>query len=396
MSSRFLFALGTSLALAAPLAPAADRATAFNPKLSLILNSQYSDYRVDTPADIAGVLRGPETDFAPAGFALGETEFVAESNIDDQWHGWITLAYADGEAGIEEAYANTLALPYGLAVKIGRFKSDIGYQNNIHAHAWNFTDAPLAYRALLGTQVQDDGVQVRWVAPMDLLLELGAEAYRGDAFPGGGGDRSGVNAWTGFLHLGGDAGAGGSWRFGVSHLHANADARVTGEAPDDAAFTGTSDVSIADAVFKWAPGGNSTVTHLIVAAEYFHGRSLGDLVFDPSGAAIASPHQGTQDAAYAQVIYQFMPRWRAGFRYDWLSSDNQVAIPAPGQHASDVLADNSLDPQRGSAMLDFSNSEFSRIRVQYNRDATRPGNVKDDQFFVQFIYSLGAHPAHRF
>lgn len=396
MSSRFLFALGTSLAVASPLSQAADHGTAFNPKLSVILNSLYADYRVQAPADIAGVLRGDATGFAPAGFALGETEMVAESNVDDQWHGWITLSYADGAVSVEEAYANTLALPYGLAAKIGRFKSDIGYQNHIHAHAWDFVDAPLAYRALLDTQLQDDGVQLRWVAPTDLLLELGAEGYRGDAFPGGGADRSGVNAYTGFVHLGGDAGVGGSWRLGVSHLHTNADARTTGEAPDDAAFTGKSDVSIVDAVFKWAPGGNNAITNLVLQGEYFHGRNSGDLSFDPSGAAGASTYKGTQDAAYAQAIYQFMPRWRAGVRYDWLSSDNAVGTPAPGQLASDVLADNSLDPQRASAMLDFSNSEFSRLRVQYNRDATRPGNVKDDQFFVQFIYSLGAHPAHQY
>ena len=179
-------------------------------------------------------------------------------------------------------------------------------------------------------------------------------------------------------------------------MHTNADARATGEAPNDAAFNGTSNVSIADFVFKWAPGGNVASTNLVVTAEYFHGDDRGDLVFDPSGTATASTFNGKQDAAYGQVVYQFMPRWRAGLRYDWLSSDNRLGTPAPGNTAFVTLADNSLDPQRGSAMLDFSNSEFSRIRVQYNSDATRPGNVKDDQFFVQFIYSLGAHPAHQY
>lgn len=405
MSSRFLFVLvfvlGASVVLASPLTHAADRGNVFNPKISLILDSLYAQRADNTPADIAGVLRSPDSDFATQGFSLGETELVAESNIDDQWHGWATLSLApEGGISVEEAYANTLALPYGLAAKIGRFKSELGYQNHVHAHAWDFVDAPLAYRALLNTQVQDDGVQLRWVAPTDLLLEIGGEALRGSAFPNGGDNRGGVNAFTGFLHLGGDAGKGGSWRIGLSHLHGNADKRATGDATtnDDVLFTGTNDVSVADFVFKWAPGGNNTITNLVVTAEYFHGRELGDLTFDQNpGPSIASAYQGLKDAAYGQIVYQFMPRWRAGVRYDWLTSNNRIGTPAPANASFRTLADNSLDPQRGSVMVDFSNSEFSRIRVQYNSDATRPGpNNRDDQFYVQFIYSLGAHPAHQY
>jgi hypothetical protein len=157
-------------------------------------------------------------------------------------------------------------------------------------------------------------------------------------------------------------------------------------------------VSAADVIFKWAPDGNVTVTNLVINAEYFHRDENGTVVFDPSGIVGTAPsaYDGKQDGYYVQAAYQFMPRWRAGLRYDWLHAANTVAAPAPGNASSDVLTDNSYDPQRESAMVDFSNSEFSRIRVQYNLDASRPGGDKDDQFFVQFIYSLGSHPAHQF
>jgi hypothetical protein len=402
MLRRIAFLLGACPALLPALSPAAERtasATAFNPKVSLILNSQYADYTSKAPADVGGVLLGEESGFAAEGFALGETEMVIESNIDDQWHGWATLAMAEGVLEVEEAYVNTLALPAGLGAKIGRFKSEIGYQNHIHAHAWEFVDAPIVYRTLLNTQLGDDGVQLRWVAPVDLLLEVGAEALRGDAFPAGGEDRSGFNSYTGFIHLGGDVGDGGSWRLGLSHLRADADRRPTGAEPDDALFAGTSRLSIADVVVKWAPDGNPAATNVVFNAEYFHRAEDGDLVFDPSGNGVGttpSAYDGTQDGWYAQLIYQFMPRWRAGVRYDSLSADNTVATPAPGNASSDLLTDTSYDPRRSSAMVDFSNSEFSRIRVQYNRDESRPAGEKDDQYFVQFIYSLGAHPAHQF
>ena len=46
-------------------------------------------------------------------------------------------------------------------------------------------------------------------------------------------------------------------------------------------------------------------------------------------------------------------------------------------------------------MLDYSNSEFSRLRFQVNRDESRL-NEKDTQLYLQYIMSLGAHGAHGF
>lgn len=377
-------------------APARDRGNAFNPKISLILDGGYVSYSSQAPSEVPGVLLAAETAGRAEGLAIGETEIALEANVDNQFRGWATVAIgAEGDIGIEEAYVNSLGLPAGFALKFGRFFSDIGYQNHQHAHAWEFADAPLVYRALLGNQLGDDGVQVRWVAPTDLLLEFGAEALRGDGFPGGGNDRSGANAYTGFAHLGGDAGSGGSWRIGLSHLNADADARGTGELPADTTFTGNSDLSIVDAVFKWAPDGNPALTHILLQAEYFARREQGSVVFDPAGAADTSAYDGDQDGWYVQGIYQFMPRWRMGLRYDRLSIDNALSNPAPGTSLA-LLADNSHDPQRYSAMMDFSNSEFSRLRLQYNQDQSRPSAEKDHQLIVQYILSLGAHPAHQF
>jgi hypothetical protein len=52
------------------------------------------------------------------------------------------------------------------------------------------------------------------------------------------------------------------------------------------------------------------------------------------------------------------------------------------------------DPRRYSAMVDYSPSEFSRLRLQYNRDESQP--TADDQIYVQYIMSIGAHGAHKF
>ncbi len=395
------FWLGAALALGSPAAwsQAADAsARSFNPKISLILQGTYADFGSQLEPEVPGVLLGPETEPRPAGFSLAETELVIEANIDDQFHGWATVALENEEgetvAAVEEAYVNTLALPAGLALKFGRFFSDLGYQNHVHAHAWDFVDLPLAYRALLAGQVNDDGVQLRWLAPTDLFIEVGAELLRGQAFPAGGPERDGVNSVVGFVHFGGDVGAGGSWRLGLSHLDADADGRVTGEedSAETFAFTGDSALSIVDVTYKWAPDGNPAQRNFTFNAEYFHRDEDGTVDFDDGATTASSGYEGTQDGFYAQGVYQFMPRWRAGLRYDRLKADNTIATPDP---AFDTLADGDA-AQRWSAMADFSNSEFSRVRVQVSRDESRPGGETDDQFFVQYVMSLGAHPAHQF
>lgn len=379
-------------------APAAPGGNAFNPKISLILNGRYSDYSSASEADMPGFVLGPETEFAPEGFSLGETELVLEANADDKFHGWATVALEneDGETvvAVEEAYLNTLALPAGLALKFGRFFSDIGYQNRQHAHAWEFADAPLVYRAFLATQLRDDGLQLRWVAPTDLFVELGVELLRGAAFPGGGGSRRGADGQTAFAHFGGDAGDGGSWRAGLWHFRADAEDRRTGE-DIPTSFTGDSRTSGADLVFKWAPGGNPAQTHLVLQAEYMVRSEQGTVVSDPDGAADSSAYDGDQRGFYVQGVYQFVPRWRAGLRYDRVGADNTLDNPVPAT-SLELLDDDVRDPQRWSAMVDWSNSEFSRLRLQYSDDRSRPAREKDRQIVLQYIFSLGSHPAHQY
>ena len=45
-------------------------------------------------------------------------------------------------------------------------------------------------------------------------------------------------------------------------------------------------------------------------------------------------------------------------------------------------------------MIDWTNSEYSRIRLQYNEDNTT--TQSDNQLLVQYTMSLGAHAAHSY
>lgn len=369
-------------AAAMPVAAApSSAANAFNPAVSAILTGTYGQFSRD-PANYAipGFALGEETGPGERGFSLGESELSISANVDDKFYGSLTAALTpEGEVEVEEAYIQTLALPQGFTLKFGRLFSGIGYLNEFHAHAWDFTDAPLAYRALLGNQYGDDGVQLRWLAPTDLFMEFGAELMRGDHFPAGGAADNGRGSVTAFAHVGGDVGDSHSWRFGLSQLRADASERESGDTPD--IFEGTSHVNIADFVWKWAPHGNAKTTNVKFQTEYMQ-RS-------EDGQFNGLDYNADQNGWYSQAIYQFMPRWRVGVRYDRLSADD----PGPA-FAGTVLDTLGHTPQRTSLMLDFSNSEFSRLRLQVNRDESQP--VRDDQAFLQYIMSIGAHGAHQY
>jgi hypothetical protein len=170
-------------------------------------------------------------------------------------------------------------------------------------------------------------------------------------------------------------------------------------------FTGRSRIWVVDGVLKWAPAGNATRTSVKLQAEYFRVRQDGTLTYDDTaqaapqfGAAFSDAFRAAQSGWYAQGVYQFMPRWRVGYRYDALrfgSMDNAIVANGLGPAAADfsVLAPHS--PTRHTAMLDFSASEFSRFRVQLAADKSRLG-VTDNQVILQYIHSLGPHGAHRF
>lgn len=379
------------------------RSSAFNPAISLILDGRYNHFSRD-PADyvLSGFPLGGEAGPGEPGFALGHNELVVSANVDDKFYGKFTTALAehDGETEveIEEAYLEALGLGGGLGLRAGRFYSGIGYLNAQHAHQWDFSDAPLIYRGLFGDQVRDDGLQLTWLAPTDQYLSFGGEILRGDNYPLIGEGGNSPDAWSLFAKTGGDIGISHSWQAGLSWLHGDIAGREAGSGHDhdDAdhadeahpapAFYGDSDVYGLDFVWKWAPDGNRRQRNLQLQFEYYRRDESGYLV---SGDEDGS-YDGRQSGWYAQAVYQFLPQWRVGARYDWLTSSVSGSSAELIDEAG--LDSGGHDPRRFSLMTDWSNSEFSRIRLQYERDESGPESF--DLWTVQYLLSLGAHGAH--
>lgn len=387
-----------SQAAAAPAgATPAAAANTFNPAISLILSGTYAHLSQD-PADyrISGFMPGGEIGPGQRGFSLAESELGVYANVDPWFYGGLNFAvHPDDTVSAEEAFLQTTALPDGVRIKFGRFFSGIGYLNAQHAHTWDFVDAPLAYQAFLGGQSGDDGVQVKWLLPTERFFEVGAELGRGRNFPGSDQDRNGAGAASLFVHTGGDVGDSHSWSAGLSWLGATPNDRRYDDIdlfgnPVSNGFDGRSRLWLADFVWKWAPHGNGEVTNFKLQGEYFHRTETGDLTYDVAGAANTDAYSANQSGWYLQGVYQFMPAWRLGLRYDRLDSGSVSLAGNAGN-----LAQPDYQPSKYSLMVDWTPSEFSRVRLQLAQDKSRE-SATDNQLFLQYQMSLGAHGAHIF
>ena len=155
-------------------------------------------------------------------------------------------------------------------------------------------------------------------------------------------------------------------------------------------LNGDGDLYIAEFVWKWAPNGNARQRNFKFAAEYLHREEDGDADLDGDAVSESGKYDTDQDGFYVQGVYQFMPRWRVGLRYDWLSADNDT----PGISSPTPFDDDNREPDRYTIMLDFSNSEYSRLRLQVSEDNS--SGDSDTQFVLQYVLSIGAHGAHAF
>jgi hypothetical protein len=374
--------------------------------MSLILAGNYSNLTEDPQSwRIAGAMpSGGEIGPGERSFSLGESEITLSANVDPYFSAILTAAISgEDEIGVEEAYVRTLALPHGLTARAGRFFSSIGYLNEVHAHAWDFADQPLVYQAFFANQFAQDGIQIKWVAPTDLFVELGVETGNADAFPATRRNRNGLSGVSLFGHVGGDILASSSWRAGVSWLDQRADEREyedvnAREEPVLNAFSGTARTWVVDATFKWAPHGNVARQQLKLQGEYMRRRQTGVLAFDRLGADLADRFASEQSGWYLQSVLQFRPRWRTGLRYDAFESDEpRIALVDSGALSADAFpALRPASADRISLMLDWSPSEFSRLRAQFAWDDARAAGARDRQFQLQYLFGIGAHGAHKF
>lgn len=293
----------------------------------------------------------PET----SGLAVQEVEIRLSAFVDTYLKGDVTLAIPGTEGvELEEGFVETVTLP-SVTLRAGKFYSRFGKHNRLHTHAFPFIDPPVVHERILGGEgLNEVGVGADLLLPTAWYSEVTVQAVNGDnalfASPDGE-DLAYVGNWRNLF----EAGESSTIELGASY------------AGGRNAHTQSTHLIGGDFTFKWLPV-RQRYRAFILQGEYIHAQ-----VADEGGTLKTGGY-------YALAQLRFDRRWWVQGRFDKLGVPQDPA-----------LADSE---SRVSALIAFVPSEFSALRLQYNRNRHLDETVH--QVVLQLNVTMGSHPAHAY
>jgi hypothetical protein len=341
------------------------------------------------------------------GFNLNYAELSLYAPVDPYFDLYATIPFSEDGAEVEEAYAVTRGLPFGFQFKVGKFRSSFGRLNAQHPHAWDFANQPLVNKVFLGDDgLVEKGVQLNWLAPTPFYLLFGVEVLQGENDQSFGtegfnvpitqgnptpnipiGDTEKPNLYLGFVKTSFDVGnlsflTGLSFATGHSRInHLDAD--------HPHAFAGKTKLYGFDLTAKYMIDSYRDIS---LQGEYLYRDQEGtEYEYDNTGNLQTEELKRKQGGFYTQLVFKFDKRWRAGVQYN-LINKNDVK-------KNGVKEDLPSNLPAYYAMLEYSPTEFSRIRFQVgqNRAFFHHGSRETvNEFILQFNFAIGAHGAHPF
>ncbi|HMP81611.1 MAG TPA: TonB-dependent receptor [Verrucomicrobiota bacterium] len=373
------------------------------------------------------------------GFTVQGVELNLRGAVDPYFTANVNTLFqidSDGETvtELEEAWVQTMSLPYNLTVRGGQFFTEFGRINTQHLHSWGFVDVPLVNGRFLGPDgLRNPGAQLSWLAPTPFYSEIffsvqnsqGETAYsfRGDSHGHDDEEESGV-PFT-YRHADNDRGVStlGDMLYTV-HLATSFDltdnqvlllGASAAFGPNNNGESGDTCTQIygVDMTWKWkspnAHGGFPFVAWQTEAmlrrydAGAFDWTEVADegetpIVDENTGdPAVLSRETLTDYGFYTQLLWGFRKGWVAGMRLDYVTGKEgdyeKMNLSYDGSELGRDPARN--ERWRLSPNLTWYPSEFSKIRLQYNYDDRRDIGC-DHSVWLQFEFLLGAHAAHKF
>lgn len=358
-------------------------------------------------------LQGGGHDPKQRGFTLSQLELSGIGAVDPYFQFESHLVYfispeGESEFEVEEVFARSSSLPYGLQLKVGQYFTEFGRINSQHPHAWDFIDQPVIHSRVFGPDgMRAPGARLSWLAPLPWFAELylGMQNSRGETMasfrgtdeeeaPGGRvvaerATRSFADfAFSSRLLQSFDLSDETVSLFGLSGAWG----------PSGAGASTRSALYGADLKVKWQPKRSEAGWPFVIfqgeAIRRIYGTELQQ--FDPDGTPstgdeFALPGDTLHDTGfYSYVLWGFRRDWAAGLRWELARASGAGVEP----RADDALRD---DRQRFSPMVVWHPSHFSRVRLQYNLDfADHLAHDRAHSVWLGFEFVVGNHPAHTY
>lgn len=375
------------------------------------------------------------------GFTIQGVELNLQGAVDPYFRANVNLLFSVDSGGesffeLEEAWMETVSLPWNLQLRAGEILTDFGRINLQHPHSWGFVDSPLAAARYLGPDgLRNPGARLGWLAPTPFFAELslGIQDSQGETASSfrssddGHGDSADDDLPFGFRHPDNDRGVNGvddmlfTPRLAISFDLTDSQTLVLGGSgafgPNSSGSSGDTRTQIygVDAYWKWKPANaHGGFPFVSLQAEVMYMRyELGEFDWDENGDGVADPDELEDPATdqpavlsaetvndwgfYSQVLYGFRKGWVVGLRGDYVTGSlgnyEQLGLTLDGEPVGrDLLR---RERWRLSPNLTWYPSEYSKIRLQYNYDDRADIGV-DHSVWLQFEFLLGAHAAHKF
>jgi hypothetical protein len=354
---------------AALVNPAVRFFQSLNPDLSFIADFAAAGF--SEPLEMNG-----DHDPHDNGFNLQALELAVAASVDPYFRFDSNIVFLQSGSEIEEAYGTTLALPYGLQIRAGKFLTRFGRFNPTHPHTWTFADQPLVIGRFFGPDGNRGvGMEVSELLPFlpwYAEVVVAAQDTRGvglsflQSNPDGSvppvkqlGDLQYTGNINQFFPISDDV----SLSWGISGMAGH-------NVPAQPSWT---EILGTDIYLKYRPLTEGSVTIVSLSAEAFLRRyQVGGGTAEDTGA-------------FAQLFWRFALRWGAAVSAEYVNSAHLDPFNIEGLQ------------QRYKANVTFWPTEFSRLRLQY--DVEPPGPNHGDvghALFLAVEFAVGAHGAHKF
>ena len=289
-------------------------------------------------------------------------------------------AHAHGEEvgggfAVEEGYVEWVGLPGGLGLKLGKFFQQFGQLNRWHAHALPFQTRSFPHLAFIGEEsLAQSGVSVHWLAPFGGLggtYEATVEVTRSgnETLFGEAGDLSLLGHLNGFWNLSPstDVDLGLSW--------------IRGTYMDDH-FAGDRDLYGAEMAFTWRPPGQSRYRGFTLRGGVM---ALNGLISQVVHADEDDEHE-SEDDVFPLWDRRAMGWWSAAelrLSQSWLLGGRFGRVENPEDLGKTAWV--------MSPTLTWWQSEFVRLRLEYDLLGRSFSPANEGRLFVQVTMAMGPH-----
>lgn len=271
--------------------------------------------------------------------------------------------------GVEEGYVEWVSLPGGFGLKLGRFQQQLYQLNRWHSHALAFQSRSLPHIAFIGEDaLAQTGVSLRWLAPFGGggagSYEITFEATRSEneTLWGEADSPSYLTHVNGFWQLGSsvDVELGGGW--------------LSGNFVDADGSFGR-DLFSVDLAFNWIPPARSRQRGLTVRAGWLQLVGLEEHEEEPGVPPEPEEEHDRASGFWSMAEVRLSQSWLVGARLDRARSPFEPDV-------TQWLV---------SPTLTWWQSEFVRLRAEYDFLSGIEGGDGTGMFILQATFAMGPH-----